>query len=167
MVDLSPNDVVHSINYLTMRSIGEFVEYDSSIEEGQIPLILFLLRETVEEFDLHLLIFNQFSGRVRERVIMIEFVIGRMEDFHEFGLWQLRLRINWLGRLCCVEGCMIVSDFLRLSSSILLLYVYRSRPPCSITCGERRRIDSRSGSGRVCFPGGHSCSDLGCFLRRM
>lgn len=58
MVDLSPNDVIYSIDDLTVRSIRELVEYDSSIEERYIPLILFLLSEMIEEFNINVLLFN-------------------------------------------------------------------------------------------------------------
>jgi len=78
---------MYSIDDLTVRSIRELVEYNSSIEERYISLVLFLLGETIEEFNVNVLFFNQFSGGVRERVISIEFAVGRIEDFDELSLW--------------------------------------------------------------------------------
>jgi hypothetical protein len=78
---------MYSTDDFTVRSIRELVEYDSSIEERYIPLILFLLGEMIEEFNVNVLLFNLFSGGVRERVVLIEFVIGRIEHFDELSLW--------------------------------------------------------------------------------
>jgi hypothetical protein len=58
MVNLAPNDVMYSIDDFMVRSIRELVEYDSSIEERYITLILFLLSEMIEEFNIDALLFN-------------------------------------------------------------------------------------------------------------
>ena len=87
MVDLSPNDVLYFSDDFPMRRIRKLVEYDSSIEERYIPLKLLLLGETIEEFNVNGLRFNQFSSCVRESAVSIEFIAGGVEHFDKLVLW--------------------------------------------------------------------------------
>jgi hypothetical protein len=86
LVDLSPNDRRYFSDDFTVRRIRKLVKYDFSIEERYIPLILFFFGKMVKEFNVDDLRVNQFLRGLRKSVVLVEFVVGSIENFDELVL---------------------------------------------------------------------------------
>jgi len=86
LVDLSPNDRQYFSDDFTVRRIRKLVKYDFSIEERYIPLILFFFGKMVKEFNVDDLRVNQFLRGLRKSVVLVEFVVGSIENFDELVL---------------------------------------------------------------------------------
>ena len=86
LVDLSPNDRRYFSNDFTVRRIRKLVKYDFAIEERYIPLVLFLFGKMVEEFNVDVLRVNQFLRGLQKSVLLVEFVVGSIENFDELVL---------------------------------------------------------------------------------